>query len=85
VLQGFETPQQMVRYLSGAVLMGFGGVTALGCTIGQGLTGLSTLSTGAPIALVSIAGGMALGTMLIARAEARGSDKGRDYVIAPAE
>ena len=26
--------------------MGFGGVTALGCTIGQGLTGISTLAVG---------------------------------------
>ena len=31
---------------SAAILMGFGGVTALGCTIGQGLTGISTLALG---------------------------------------
>jgi uncharacterized membrane protein YedE/YeeE len=85
MLQGFESPQQMLRYLSGAVLMGFGGVTALGCTIGQGLTGVSTLSVAAPIALAAIAGGMALGTVVIARAEARGSHGRGDYVIAPAE
>jgi uncharacterized membrane protein YedE/YeeE len=82
MLQGFESPQQMVRYLSGAVLMGFGGVTALGCTIGQGITGFSTLSVGAPIVLAAIAGGMALGTILIARAESRTTQR---YVIAPAE
>jgi uncharacterized protein len=43
--------------LIGAVLMGFGGVTALGCTIGQGLTGLSTLSIGSFIAVAGIIGG----------------------------
>jgi hypothetical protein len=34
--------------------MGFGGVTALGCTIGQGLTGLSTLALGSLIAFAGI-------------------------------
>ncbi|MEM8878519.1 MAG: YeeE/YedE family protein [Pseudomonadota bacterium] len=81
-LEGFESPQQMVRYLSGAALMGFGGVTALGCTIGQGITGFSTLSVGAPIVLAAIVGGMALGTLLLARAESRST---QGYVIAPAE
>ena len=37
--------------------MGFGGVTALGCTIGQGLTGISTLAVVRFIALVAIVGG----------------------------
>jgi hypothetical protein len=37
--------------------MGFGGVTALGCTIGQGLTGFSTLAVGSILAIV---GGAAL-------------------------
>jgi hypothetical protein len=41
--------------------MGFGGVTALGCTIGQGVTGVSTLSVGSVIALVSIVAGGRLG------------------------
>ncbi len=39
------------------VLMGVGGVTALGCTIGQGLSGLSTLSLGSFVALAGILGG----------------------------
>ena len=34
----------------GGILMGFGGVTALGCTVGQGLSGVSTLALGAIIA-----------------------------------
>jgi uncharacterized membrane protein YedE/YeeE len=44
----------------GALLMGVGGVTALGCTIGQGLSGLSTLSLGSVIALAGILGGAVL-------------------------
>lgn len=37
--------------------MGFGGVLALGCTIGQGVTGMSTLALGSLMALVSIIAG----------------------------
>lgn len=59
-LQSFSEPAQMVRYLTGGVLMGFGSVTALGCTFGQGLSGLSTLSIGSLIAVASIASGMVL-------------------------
>jgi hypothetical protein len=44
----------LVRHLAGAALMGFGGVTALGCTIGQGLSGLSTLSAGAALTVAGI-------------------------------
>ena len=40
--------------------MGFGGVLALGCTIGQGVTGMSTLALGSLISLVSIIFGSAL-------------------------
>jgi uncharacterized membrane protein YedE/YeeE len=43
--------------LIGAVLMGFGGVTAMGCTIGQGLSGISTLAIGSLLALTGIVGG----------------------------
>lgn len=50
--QGFVNERSVLRYLSGAVLMGFGGVTALGCTVGQGVTGLSTV---APSSLISLA------------------------------
>jgi uncharacterized membrane protein YedE/YeeE len=49
------------RRLIGAFLMGFGGITALGCTIGQGVTGVSTLSVGSLIAIVSIVGGARFG------------------------
>ena len=40
--------------------MGVGGVTALGCTIGQGLSGVSTLALGSFIALAAIIGGAVL-------------------------
>jgi uncharacterized membrane protein YedE/YeeE len=40
--------------------MGFGGVVALGCTIGQGITGISTLALGSLMALTSIVFGSAL-------------------------
>ncbi|HEX9720613.1 MAG TPA: YeeE/YedE thiosulfate transporter family protein, partial [Ramlibacter sp.] len=50
--------------LAGAVLMGFGGVTALGCTIGQGLAGVSTLAIGSLIAVAGIAAGC-IGTLKI--------------------
>jgi uncharacterized protein len=55
----FVSAQDMFRHLIGAVLMGFGGVTAMGCTVGQGITGLSTLSLGSIIVLLSIIAGSA--------------------------
>ena len=52
--EAFDDAVEMRRHLVGAFLMGFGGVTALGCTVGQGMTGMSTLSASAPLALGSI-------------------------------
>lgn len=60
-LQSFESPRQTLRYLGGAVLMGFGGVLALGCSTGQGLSGISTLAPASFAAFAAIAGGMWLG------------------------
>ena len=37
--------------------MGFGGVLSMGCTIGQGITGLSTLAVGSIITLLAIGAG----------------------------
>ena len=56
----------MRRHIAGAALMGFGGVSALGCTVGQGITGLSTLSLSAPIALAAIFLGAWLGLRYLA-------------------
>jgi uncharacterized membrane protein YedE/YeeE len=53
-LESFETPGQTVRYIAGGVLMGVGGVLAGGCTVGAGLTGVSTLTVGPVIALAAI-------------------------------
>jgi len=53
-IEAFGNSSDMMRHMFGAVLMGIGGVLALGCTVGQGLTGMSTLSLGSLIALVSI-------------------------------
>jgi len=51
VLQSFSSPVQTLRYSAGAVLMGFGGVLAGGCTIGAGLSGGANLSIAALLAL----------------------------------
>lgn len=55
----FNSPQDMFRHILGAVLMGFGGITALGCTIGQGVTGVSTLALGSFIVFFGIVAGSA--------------------------
>jgi len=55
--EGFTTTEDLVNHVAGGILMGFGGVTALGCTIGQGITGLSTLALGSFLAFFSIVGG----------------------------
>ena len=53
-LEGFESPRHMLRSMAGGALMGVGGVLALGCTIGQGLSGLSTLSVTSLLAVLGI-------------------------------
>ncbi len=55
----FVSAQDMFRHIIGGTLMGFGGVTAMGCTIGQGITGFSTLSLGSIITFVAIVMGAA--------------------------
>ncbi len=60
--EGFASFADLRNHLVGAVLMGFGGVTAMGCTVGQGMSGLSTLSIGSLIAVAGIVGG-AVATM----------------------
>jgi uncharacterized membrane protein YedE/YeeE len=56
-LESFTDVHDLLRHLVGATLMGVGGVLAMGCTFGQGITGLSTLALGSLIALVSIVAG----------------------------
>jgi uncharacterized membrane protein YedE/YeeE len=56
-LEGFANIHDMLRHLAGAALMGSGGVLALGCTVGQGLTGVSTLSVLSVLATAAIVAG----------------------------
>jgi uncharacterized membrane protein YedE/YeeE len=49
--ESFRDTEDTANHLVGATLMGFGGVTALGCTVGQGLSGISTLALGSILAL----------------------------------
>ena len=53
-VESFNDKADLMMHLSGGVLMGFGGVLSLGCTIGQGLTGLSTLALGSFISVLFI-------------------------------
>lgn len=55
--EGFRDLDDLRRHLWGAVLMGVGGVTAMGCTIGQGLSGVSTLSLTSLVAVAAIMAG----------------------------
>ncbi|MBC7779247.1 MAG: YeeE/YedE family protein [Proteobacteria bacterium] len=58
--ESFTSAADMRNHMWGGVLMGFGGVTALGCTIGQGISGVSTLALGSFLTLASIIAGSAL-------------------------
>ena len=59
-VETFSTRSEMVSHLAGGALMGFGGVLALGCTIGQGVTGVSTLAAGSLVAVACIVFGSAV-------------------------
>ena len=69
--EGFRGVQDTTDHLLGAVLMGVGGVTALGCTIGQGISGVSTLGLTSMLALASILAGAVLALRLQAWRVAR--------------
>ena len=56
-----DDPQELGRQILGGFLMGIGGVLALGCSVGQGLTAFSTLTFSAPIVLAAIFVGAAFG------------------------
>ncbi|MEM9761769.1 MAG: YeeE/YedE family protein [Pseudomonadota bacterium] len=60
-----DDARELRRQFLGAALMGLGGVLALGCTIGQGLSALSVLSPGAPIVVLSIIAGARLGLFVL--------------------
>ena len=56
-----DDARELGRHLLGAVLMGIGGVFAMGCTVGQGMTAASALAISAPVVMLSIAFGARLG------------------------
>ncbi len=55
--EGFASLEDLSNHLVGGILMGFGGVLAMGCTIGQGLSGVSTLALGSFISMAGIVAG----------------------------
>jgi uncharacterized membrane protein YedE/YeeE len=57
--EGFASAEDTANHIVGGLLMGFGGITALGCTIGQGISGFSTLALGSIITFVAIVAGSA--------------------------
>ena len=59
--EGFAGTEDTASHIVGAALMGVGGVVAVGCTIGQGLSGVSTLAVGSFIAVAGIMAGAVLG------------------------
>jgi len=59
--EGFAGVEDTANHIVGALLMGAGGITAMGCTIGQGLSGISTLALGSFVALGGILAGGVLG------------------------
>ena len=58
-IESFSDKQDFLNHVLGAILMGFGGVLSLGCTIGQGISGMSTLAIGSLMTLISIIAGSA--------------------------
>ena len=57
--EGFRDAEDTANHVVGGILMGFGGITALGCTIGQAITGISTLALGSFLTFFAIVAGSA--------------------------
>ena len=53
-LEACEDPRELQRQITGAVMMGIGGILAIGCSVGQGISAMALLSINAPLALSSI-------------------------------
>lgn len=58
-VEAFHDAGDLARHIVGGIMMGFGGVTALGCTVGQGISGFSTLALGSLLTTVAIIVGAA--------------------------
>jgi uncharacterized protein len=59
-IEWFQSKEDLKRHIIGAVLIGIGGVLSMGCTIGQGVSGVSTLALGSFVTLISIVIGAAI-------------------------
>ena len=59
-IEWFNSFKDFYMHMIGAVLMGFGGVLGLGCTVGQGISGVSTLALGSFLVFISIVFGSAI-------------------------
>jgi len=57
--EGFRDAEDTANHVVGGILMGFGGITALGCTIGQAISGFSTLALGSILTFIAIVAGSA--------------------------
>jgi hypothetical protein len=66
-VESFRSTEDLGNHLLGGALMGFGGVTAMGCSIGQGVTGLALLSAGSCLAVAGIVAGAWLALQVQAR------------------
>lgn len=55
----FVSLSDLANHVYGGALMGIGGVLAMGCTIGQAVTGMSTLAAGSLLTFISIVAGSA--------------------------
>src|SRR5512145_2281072 len=58
--EGFRDAEDTANHVVGGILMGFGGITAMGCTIYQAVTGISTLALGSIVTFAAIVAGSAL-------------------------
>lgn len=66
-LEGFASSQDFWSSTLGAVMVGFGAVLAMGCSIGHGLSGMATLALGSMVALAAIFAGAYVGIRLDSR------------------
>jgi uncharacterized membrane protein YedE/YeeE len=57
--EGFRDAEDTAMHMLGGILMGFGGITALGCTVGQGISGFSTLALGSVVTFAALVAGSA--------------------------
>jgi uncharacterized membrane protein YedE/YeeE len=62
-----EDPRELGRQVAGAALMGVGGVVAMGCSIGQGVSGFATLAYSGPVTLLAIVLGALVGLHVLLR------------------